>query len=170
MPAVARMPSPRVLFAGLFAWCAGLIGYALWLQHADGQEPCPLCILQRYAFMAIGVVALAGTAVAARRASVGTRIVAALALVIALAGAGVAARQSWLQHHPPLLAECGPGLEFILDANPLTQALPMIFRGSGDCAEVKWRFLGLSIAEWALLHFVAMAGLAAVAWGRTTRG
>jgi disulfide bond formation protein DsbB len=166
----SRVPSPRALFALLFVWCAGLIGYALWLQHADGQEPCPLCILQRYAFMAVGLVSLVGAAVASRHAPVVTRVVAALVLVAALAGAGIAARQSWLQHHPPLLAECGPGLDFILDANPLTQALPMIFRGSGDCAEVKWRFLGLSIAEWALLHFVAMAGVAAVAWGRRTRG
>jgi protein dithiol:quinone oxidoreductase len=165
----AQLPSPRVLFGALLVWCAGLIGYALWLQHADGQEPCPLCILQRYAFVAVGLVSLVGVIVAAPRATLAKRIVAGLVLVAALTGAGIAARQSWLQHHPPVIAECGPGLEFILDANPLTQALPMIFRGSGDCTEVKWRLLGLSIAEWALVNFVAMATLAIVVWGRRTR-
>jgi len=80
----------------------------------------------------------------------------------ATAGGGVAAWQTWLQHNPPQLADCGPGLEFMVESFPLTEALPMIFRGSGDCSKVQWTWLGLSIAEWS---FVAFSGIClAAAW------
>jgi disulfide bond formation protein DsbB len=57
--------------------------------------------------------------------------------------------------------DCGPDLAYMLDSFPLSQVLPKVFRGEGDCAKVVWKFLGLSIPEWALLWFVlfAVAGL-----------
>ena len=64
------------------------------------------------------------------------------------------ARQTWLQHNPPNVLDCGPDLAYMLDSFPLSQALPKIFKGEGDCAKVSWTFLGLSIAEWALVWFV----------------
>jgi len=76
--------------------------------------------------------------------------------VAALAGGGVAARQSWIQWYPPAVSECGPGLEYMLDSFPLTSALPMIFRGAGDCSVVDWTFLGLSIANWSFVSFAAI--------------
>ena len=67
----------------------------------------------------------------------------------------VAGRHVWLEHLPKdQVPSCGPGLDFILDSFPLTKALPLIFKGSGECADVVWRFLGLSISEWALIWFV----------------
>ena len=86
----------------------------------------------------------------------GVRVYAGLVILAALAGGGVAARQSWLQHNPPKLADCGPGLEFMVESFPLSEALPMIFRGSGDCSKVDWTLLGLSIAEWALACFAGL--------------
>ena len=78
-----------------------------------------------------------------------------LLAIAALAGAGIAGRQVWLQHLPAdQVPECGPGLDYMLEAFPLTDALKMIFSGSGECAEVHWRFIGLSIAEWSLVWFI----------------
>lgn len=152
--------TPRLLFLAIFAVCAGLIGYGLFLQHVKGLEPCPLCILQRYAFIVCGLIALA--AAIHNPASLGRRVYAGLLLLPALFGGGVAARQSWIQHFPPPPSvSCGPDMEFMLDAFPLTEALPMIFKGTGDCAKVDWTFLWLSIAEWALVWFVLFA-LAAI--------
>ena len=85
----------------------------------------------------------------------GERVYAALIGASSLTGGGIAARQSWMQIDPPLIPECGPGLEFMLESFPLAQALPMIFRGAGDCTVVEWTFLGLSIANWSLVSFTA---------------
>lgn len=155
----AFLQSPRHGFAAIFAICAGLIGFGLWLQQAKGLEPCPMCIMQRYAFVVAGVIALAGALHAP--AGWGRRIYALLVLSTALGGASVAVRQSWLQHHPPKVAECGADLDFMLGSFPLADALPMIFRGAGDCSKVQWSWLGMSIPEWALVWFVVIAAIAA---------
>lgn len=154
------LQSPRHGFAAIFLICAGLVGFGLWLQQSKGLEPCPLCIMQRLAFVAAGLVALIGALHAPR--GWGRRIYSLLVLLAAFAGGGVAVRQSWLQHNPPKVAECGADLDFMLDSFPLADALPMIFRGAGDCSEVQWTFLGMSIPEWALVWFALIAALAAL--------
>jgi len=69
-------------------------------------------------------------------------------------GLAIAGRQVWLQSLPPdLVPECGPGLEYMFQAFPLTEALSMVLRGSGECAEVQWVFLGLTIPGWNLVVF-----------------
>jgi disulfide bond formation protein DsbB len=145
----------------MFIACAGLMGYALYLQHVENLEPCPLCILQRYAFAATGVIALIAGLHNPRRVG---RVIYGLFLILASgAGAAVAGRQSWLQHNPPRVLDCGPDLAYMLDAFPLTQVLPKVFKGEGDCAKVTWKFLGLSIPEWALVWFAIFIVAAAVA-------
>lgn len=154
----ALIDNPRSLFLGVFLLCAGLIGFGLYLQHGKGLEPCPLCILQRYAFVVAGIVGLAGAL--HRPGILGQRIYAVSMMSAALAGAAVAARQSWLQHNPPKIVECGPDLEFMFGSFSLGEALPMLFKGTGDCSKVLWRFLGLSIPEWALVFFALVVAAA----------
>jgi protein dithiol:quinone oxidoreductase len=151
--------SARWVFLAVFLACAGLMGYGYYLQHWQNLEPCPLCILQRYAFIAVGVVALVAAVHGPGR--VGQVVYALLVALAAGAGTGIAARQTWLQHNPPTVLDCGPDLAYMLGSFPLAQALPKIFKGEGDCAKVTWTFLGLSIAEWALVWFVlfVLAGL-----------
>ena len=156
------LQSPRIGFAAIFAICAGLIGFGLWLQQAMGLEPCPMCIMQRYAFVTAGLVALIGALHAP--SGWGKRLYSLLILLAAVGGASVAIRQSWLQHNPPKVTECGADLGFMLDSFPLADALPMIFRGAGDCSAVQWTFVGLSIAEWALVWFAIIGILAALQW------
>ena len=135
--------------------CLLLLGFGYYLQFVQDLDPCPLCILQRVAYLGIGLVCLVGFVHGSA-----TRIYNALALVCALAGAAVATRQVWLQHLPPeRVPECGPGLDFILQAFPIFDALKLIFTGSGECAETLWTFLSLSIAEWSLFWFGAFSVL-----------
>jgi protein dithiol:quinone oxidoreductase len=151
--------SARLAFALVFAVCAALMGFGLYLQHVQNLEPCPLCILQRYAFVLTGIIALVAAVHAPGRK--GRAIYGVFVALAAASGGAVAARQVWLQHNPPLALDCGPDLGYMLDSFPLSQVLPKIFKGEGDCAKVVWQFLGLSIPEWALLWFVALvaAGL-----------
>ena len=143
---------PRWVHAGIFAACTGLIAYAMVLQHVMDLEPCPMCILQRYAFIGVGMLALAAAIQNPRRW--GRWVYSGFIILVAGLGAGVAARHAWLEHNPPQIYDCGADLGFMIDTFPLAEALPMIFRGTGDCTEVLWRFLGLSIAEWALVWFL----------------
>lgn len=157
---------PRLVYLAILLACVGLMGYGLYLQHVEKLEPCPLCIFQRYAFVATGAVALIATLHGPGK--VGTWIYGALLILCSGSGAAVAARQSWLQHNPPNIMECGPDLAYMLDSMPLAQVLPKVFKGEGDCAKVTWKFLGLSIPEWALVWFALfiLAAVLAAAYAR----
>ncbi len=155
IPMPSRTPF-RLLALSLFAICTGLLAAGLYLQHVQGIEPCPMCIMQRYALAVCGVIGLVAGLHNPRHG--GQNGYAALLAVAALAGGGVAARQSWIQWYPPAVSECGPGLEYMLESFPLASSLPMIFRGAGDCSVVDWTFLHLTIANWSFLVFAAILG------------
>jgi disulfide bond formation protein DsbB len=113
-----------------------------------------MCIVQRYAMTLIGVLALLGLV---WRSVLGGRVLALLAVLLAAGGAFVAARQTWLQWYPPEVASCGRDFYGMIESFPLQRAIPLIFRGSGDCSKVDWTFLGGSIANWSFVAFVGMA-------------
>ncbi|NBW55273.1 MAG: disulfide bond formation protein B, partial [Betaproteobacteria bacterium] len=79
-----------------------------------------------------------------------------LGTAMAAGGAFVAARQSWLQWYPPEVQSCGRDFYGMVESFPLQRAIPMIFRGSGDCTKVDWTFLGGSIANWSFVAFVGI--------------
>jgi disulfide bond formation protein DsbB len=143
----------RLFYFSIFLICAALLGFGLYLEHGKGLEPCPLCVFQRIAFISIAIIALIATLHGPRKLAAG--FYSGLISLAALTGGAIAARQVWLQHLPPdQVPECGPGLDYMLEAFPLGEAMKMILSGSGECAEVDWRFLGFSIAEWSLLWFL----------------
>ena len=154
------MPTSRTIHAGIALICTALIGFALYLQHAQGLEPCPLCILQRYAFIVVGVIALIAALHGPR--GIGRWLYGIALIVAAGIGGGIAIRNVYLEHKPPSISHCGAALGYMMESFPLAEALPMIFRGTGDCSQVLWQFLGLSIAEWSLVWFAIFLVAAAV--------
>ncbi|OYU29812.1 MAG: disulfide bond formation protein B [Comamonadaceae bacterium PBBC2] len=145
--------------------CIGMLAFGLYLQHVVGLNPCPMCIVQRYAMIGVLVVALIGS----RLPKPGGLAVLAVVLALqAVFGAFVAARQSWLQWYPPEIVTCGRDFYGMIENFPIGRAVPMIFKGSGDCTKVDWTFLGGSIANWSFLCFVGFAvmglGIAVRAW------
>jgi len=157
----------RLIYLAIFLACAGLMGFGLYLQHVENLEPCPLCILQRYAFIATGLVALIAAIHGPGR--LGRWLYSVLIVVAAGSGAIVAGRQSWLQHYPPKVLDCGPDLAYMIDSFPIAQVLPKVFKGEGDCAKVAWKFLGVSIPEWALVWFALFIISAVLALARRGR-
>lgn len=159
------IPLNRLFYLALFAVCACLLGFGLYLEHVRNLEPCPLCVFQRVAFVAVMLIAV--LAAIHNPGNFMRPVYPALLIIAGLAGAGIAARQIWLQRLPPELApECGPGLEYMLEAFPFMEALRMILSGSGECAEVQWTFLGLSIPEWSLAWFIMIVIAASLAMFR----
>lgn len=150
------LASPRSLFFLAFLASLALMAAALYLEHVVGLEPCPLCVVQRIAVIGFGLVCL----IAALHApgAVGRRAYAVLALLFAAAGGATAGRQIWLQGVPAdQLPACLPSLDYMMEALPFQDIVRLVLHGSADCAEVNWTLFGMSIPEWSLLGFVAMA-------------
>lgn len=146
----------RLYFAAPAILIAMLLGYGYYLQYVQGLEPCPLCMVQRMFFYI--VMALYVIAALHAPARVGAWIYAGLIVLFAAGGAATASRQVWLQHLPAdKVPQCGPDLFFMLENMPLSRTLQKLIQGSGECAAVDWKFLGLSIAGWALVWFIALA-------------
>ena len=152
------MLSSRGLFSLGCLLCAAMLGIAGYFQFIDNLEPCPLCILQRVFTLLVGMVLL--VAVLHNPKNIGVRIYGFLAGLSALLGASISARHLWLQSLPEdQVPSCGPGLNFMLDNFPLADTFNMVLRGSGECAEVSWTFIGISIPGWTLLAFILLAAL-----------
>jgi disulfide bond formation protein DsbB len=133
-----------------------MLAFGLYLQHSLGLNPCPMCIVQRYALIFVAVVA-------GLTAATGKRSLQMFGLLVMLSGSGfgafVAARQTWLQWYPPQIATCGRDFYGMIEDFPLNRAIPMIFRGGGDCAAIDWTFLGGSIANWSFVCFTLFGAL-----------
>jgi disulfide bond formation protein DsbB len=154
---VKLLDNPRRVWLFIFLVCAGLLSFGMYLQHVVGLEPCPMCIVQRYVMVLMGLVALLGAGLSGRKTS---WVVGGLLVVLAGSGAYVAARQTWLQWYPPEVVSCGRDFYGMIETFPLQRAIPMIFKGGGDCAKVDWTFLGGSIANWSFVAFVGLGLLA----------
>ena len=143
---------------------AVLFGSALYLQYVLRQDPCPLCMVQRVIFIAIGVLFFIAALHNAKRA--GAKIYSVLIALVALTGVGVASRHIWIQHLPAdQVPACGPGLDFMLKHFPMSDVLQELMHGSGECAAKGWTFLTLGIPEWSLVWYVLLGVFAVlVGW------
>jgi len=157
--------SSRSVFLVGFLFCFSMLAIAGYFQFVDNLEPCPLCILQRVLTLAVGVVFL--LAILHNPGKAGIRVYGGLAGLTAILGASISARHFWIQNLPAdQVPSCGPGLNFMLENFPLGEALNMVLRGSGECAEVLWTFMGLSIPAWT---FLAFGFLALLGWTQVFR-
>ena len=147
---------PRRLLAWVATACVAALAFGLYLQHGLGLEPCPMCIVQRYALVLVAIVAAASAFTSSRRSLLTGSV---LLLMLSGFGAFVAARQSYLQWYPPEVVSCGRDFYGMVETFPLKRAIPMIFKGSGDCSKVDWTFLGGSIANWSFVGFVLVGAM-----------
>ncbi len=148
---------PRPWFALVAVSCASLLAYALYVQHVEFLDPCPLCVLQRVAFLWIGAWALVAAVHNPGRSG---RWLYAIGLVLgAIAGALIAGRHVWLQSLPPdqVPDDCGMGLNYMLDTMPFAEVMSQVFYGSGECATIDWTFAGLSMPSWTLIWYIGFA-------------
>lgn len=142
--------------AGL-AFCVLMMAVALGLEHIGGLEPCPLCVFQRVAVIAAGIV-FAIAAFHSPAGRVGKTIYGLLALMTVGIGAFIAGRHVWLQTLPAdEVPSCGPGLDYMIDILPMQDVVAMVLTGSGECAEIDFVLLGLSLPAWTLVGFTVLA-------------
>ena len=147
--------SPRPWFFIVVLSCAALLGYALYVQHVDFLDPCPLCIFQRVAFLWIGLAAL--VAFIHNPASKGRWIYTSLIGLGGVVGAGISGRHVWLLNLPlDEVPECGQGLNYMIETMPFSDVLNQVLKGSGECAGIDWTFFGLSMPAWTLIWYIGL--------------
>jgi disulfide bond formation protein DsbB len=149
------------LFSGRLAYLWGgiapfaLVGFGLYIQVKHNLEPCPLCISQRIAFMALGLTFL--IAVAHNPTGIWRKIHGALQFIAAAAGAGIALRHIWIQSHADqVMAECGAGFDYIFERFPFRKAVELVFKGTGECSAIDWTLFGLTIPQLSLIAFTGL--------------
>ena len=148
----------RYRFVSGFLFLASVIGmaFALYLEHVQGLEPCPLCVFQRIGLIGFGLISLLAF-IHSPSSNAGKRVYAFLGTLSILWSAGVAARHVWLQNLPPdQVPSCGPGLDYWLNTLPLKSVFQQVLTGSGECAVVDWTFLGQSLPVWSFLFFAVL--------------
>ncbi|MFP5307876.1 MAG: disulfide bond formation protein B [Gammaproteobacteria bacterium] len=146
----------RILAVGGFLACAIGMAFALYLEHFRNYEPCPMCIFQRVAMIAAGLVFLAGALHGPRGG--GRWLYAGFAALASAAGAAIAGRHVWLQSLPPdLVPACGPTLDYLLGMLPVMEVITMVLKGDGNCAVIDAQWLGISLPGWTLIAFVVLA-------------
>ncbi|MCV6606054.1 MAG: disulfide bond formation protein B [Porticoccaceae bacterium] len=158
---VTFLPSVRSCFLAIFLVCCGLIATAFYMQEVMELEPCYMCILQRVFVIATGAVAL--LACLHNPGQLGVRIYSLLTATMALAGSFFSGKQLWLQSLPKdsaYIPDCGASVDYLFEVETFSNALAKLLRGDGNCAEVQWTFLGLSIPGWMLVCFIGLTVLA----------
>jgi disulfide bond formation protein DsbB len=154
--AMSFLPGRRAGNAAGALACAALMIYALYAERVLGLEPCPLCMFQRVAVIAVGVIFLLATL--HNPARTGARVYGVLAVIAALGGIGIAARHIWVQAQPPgTVAACGAGLDYMMEIMPLFEVVRKVMTGAGECGKIDWTFLGLSMPWWVLIALAALA-------------
>lgn len=148
--------NPRIWFFLLFISCFLMLATGAYFQFVEELEPCPLCISQRIAILIAGIIFL--IAAIHNPEQKGIKRYSIIGAVSALLGAGISIRHVWIQNLPAdEVPECGPGLEYVFENFPLLDTIKLMLNGSGDCADILWTFLGLSIPGWTLVAFLGLA-------------
>jgi len=148
--------NPRLWFLLLFISCAAMLSVGAYFQFVKELEPCPLCISQRIAILVTGILCLIGAIHNPKQ--LGIKIYAISSALTALIGAGISTRHVWIQNMPAdEVPECGPGLAYVFEYFPLIETIKLMFSGTGECADVLWTLLGLSIPAWTLVTFLVLA-------------
>ncbi len=158
--------NPRIWFLLGFVSCFLMLATGAYFQLVEELEPCPLCISQRIAILVTGVIFLIAAIHNPQQG--GVKVYAVMGTIAALFGAGISTRHVYIQNLPPdEVPECGPGLEYVFENFPLLDTIKLMLNGTGDCAEVLWTFLGVSIPGWTLVAFLGLAALSLVQqWNR----
>ena len=149
--------SPRKIFTGLIIVSTGMMAVAMFMEHVLKLEPCMLCYLQRFFVVLLGLIGFIGFFHNPQKIIV-FKIYLVVAISSTVLGAVFSIRQLFLQSLPEeLVPSCAPDIEYLLSSLPFMEVVLMAIQGDGNCAEVLWSFLGISIPGWLLLTFFIIA-------------
>lgn len=142
----------RIVSLLIFLICITVIGYALYLQLVINLLPCPFCIAQRIAYWLVGLTAI--FAFIHNPRDLGRKIYYSFITVFSLSGLVLALHHSWIIRYPEAF-QCGISAEEeFLNGLSIANWWPSMFEANGDCADVKWEFMSLTIPNWSVIFFL----------------
>ena len=146
----------RRIFVLLGTTSLALIIVALLFEHILLLEPCLLCYAQRACVYLVILLSLVGF-LHKNQSLIIFRSYIGLTIAIIICGISLSIRQLYLQNLPPeLVPTCGPDIDYLFETLPILEVFMLAIRGDGNCAEVLWSFLGISIPGWLLVAFMAL--------------
>ncbi len=156
-----KLPSYRTInLFQVFASFALIFIAVAYFENSLNLEPCYLCVAQRGFILAIGIIC--GVSIVHNPRQFGQKIYAALSIIMVIFGIYFSGKQLWLQSLPESqVPSCGMPVEYLFDNFSIIKAITMLLDGDGNCAEVKWQLMGLSMPGWVMVSFVGfgLAGL-----------
>ncbi|MDC3323024.1 disulfide bond formation protein B [Gammaproteobacteria bacterium] len=149
--------NPKRTFSILLISSLGMMAVALFMEHFLQLKPCILCYMQRGAVILIGVIAALGLMINSKNINL-YKVMISSVLVCVFSGIALSIRQLYLQSLPAdLVPSCAPDIDYLFSTLPFLEVLILAFSGDGNCAEVLWSFMGISIPGWLLIGFFFIA-------------
>jgi disulfide bond formation protein DsbB len=147
----------RAIFAAVALGCLGILLAAAYMQYGpEKRQPCPYCILQRYAFILVGIIAAIAAIHGPKKT--GNAVYAGLALLASLAGVSAAL---WQVMKGSTMTSClaDPVGEFV-NSLPTANWWPQYFFANGGCADKIAPVLGIPIPVWSLFLLSTLSAVA----------
>lgn len=143
----------------LFVSVLSLEMAALYFQHVMDLRPCIMCIYQRTALFGVMFAAipamLVNNVITRLVGYVGWGISAVWGLLIAIEHVDIQTAAN------PFFATCEFEPNFPSWA-PLHEWLPTIFGATGDCGDINWSFMDISMPQWMIVIFAIYSVIWAV--------
>jgi len=148
-----NLPSYRVVnLVQVFSSLMLMIIAVAYFENSLKLEPCYLCVTQRAFIIAIGIICT--LAVVHNPRQFGQRIYAVLSISMVVFGSYFSGKQLWLQSLPASqVPSCGFPVEYLFDNFSITEVITKLLHGDGNCAEVQWHLMGLSMPGWVMISF-----------------
>ena len=156
------LPSYRFLnLLQVFSSIILMIIAVVYFEYTLKLEPCYLCMTQRIFVVAIGIVCAIAVVHSPRQ--LGQRIYAALSIIVVMMGIYFSGKQLWLQSLPEdQVPSCGVPVDYLFDYFSVIEAIRMLLRGDGNCAEVQWHLIGISMPGWVMICFIGFGAVGVV--------
>ncbi|MCF2946624.1 disulfide bond formation protein DsbB [Paraglaciecola aquimarina] len=153
---LAKLVEKKAAWALLFGSCLSLELAALYFQYGMQLAPCIMCIYQRTAVIGImfsAIPPLIYNIMVTRFIAYITWGVSTIwGLIIAIEHVDIQTAVN------PFFASC----EFVPNFPswaPLHEWLPAIFEASGDCGDIDWQFMDMSMPQWMIVVFAIYSGI-----------
>ena len=156
---LSSLSTDRRAWGLLFVSALSLEMGALYFQHITDLRPCIMCIYQRTALFGVMFAAmpamLFNNFITRLIGYVGWGISAIWGLLIAIEHVDIQTAVN------PFFATC----EFVPNFPswaPLHEWLPTIFGATGDCGDINWSFMDMSMPQWMIVVFAIYSVIWAV--------
>lgn len=144
-----------------------VLSLTFYFQYMKDQQPCTLCLMQRYAALSFAFFCVFGQLLTTLKR---VKYAMVFQMIFAVAGLFFASRQLWLQFFLNGQSHaCLPDIKVLMDYFPWQDVVKALFWGTGDCSDTTWKLFGLPMSAWAAIYFLFTALMSIYLFRRLTQ-